>query len=235
LKCYNFSINLTDILDSDFFKVTAITNGIYKIIPLFNTGNIASSNNEDKILDNNVIIAEKKDKETYYTFSSNDDSVEDYLAFGEYYTVGDTLSIADYNGIVSLLRENITTTENISLKNEQVQGIFGKYVFDLESVTITDRGVLITNETISNLGTVKLQNPVFSNSSYELHLTIKHMTDYNVNPDNSTDHIITENLIVELEENEEVIIPFNQYNYNYTVLFNAEVKIKHDRSIIMEG
>ena len=55
----NFSMSLSDVLSSDLFKIeTIITDTIYKIYPLFYCDTIASTNKNDKILDNKCIICE---------------------------------------------------------------------------------------------------------------------------------------------------------------------------------
>ena len=63
------------------FKVeTIIADTIYKIYPLFYTNTITSSNSDDRILDNKCIICNKKDKETYITFISDEN--EEIVACG---------------------------------------------------------------------------------------------------------------------------------------------------------
>ena len=233
----NFSISLTSVLSSDLFNVTTVkADSIYKIIPLFYCKTITSSNPEDKILDDKCIIALKQTGETFYTFTSNDDDgVEDYQDYGTYYEIGDDLTTNQYNSIVCLLRHNIRNSDKLRLKNGTITGVYGEYTFDLEGVTVIDKGILVTDETISNLGTVELTNTSFEHSSYTLELKVLHMTDINLCDDVNTDNIVTETLNVDLVEDTEVTIPFTQLSYDYIVLFDAEIIISHDKPIIEEA
>ena len=239
LNAHNFSISLSDIIhktedefDNRLFKVEQVTDAIYKVFPLFYTNKITSTNPADKIFDTQCIICQQTDKETYITFIRDEnEEIKDYKSEAVYYSIEDTLSVPQFNGIVSLLRKNEVHTGDISLRQEQTIGKYGKYTVNLNSTTITDEGVVITDETISNLGTVKLENPVFPNSTYTLQLTVTHITDVNV-CEISDENIVEETLSVVLNHNERTVIPFDQLAYNYIVKFDAKIIITHDKPII---
>ena len=97
---HNFTVKLSQILTSPIFKVEEIiTDSIYKIYPLFYTGTITSSNPNDRILDNKVIICQKlesteeNNQETYFTFISDETAdIVDYSEYGTYYEIGDQLT-----------------------------------------------------------------------------------------------------------------------------------------------
>lgn len=229
----NFTITLTDLLTSDLFKVETIQTGsLYRIIPLFYTNTITSTNKEDKILENKAIIAHKKDKETTYTFTTNTtDEVQDWIDYGTYYEVGDSLTDAQFNSIISILLRNTTFTDNITLNNGTVKGEYANYNFNIESTTIIDTGILITRETLSDIGTVTLKAPVFRNATYTLNLTVVHDTDINI-LEVDDDNTVTETLEIELTPDTTVNIPFETLDYNYVILKEASVVVNHDKPII---
>lgn len=237
----NFTITLTDILhktngeyDNKLFKIEEIiTDKIYKIYPIFNTKEITSSNPSDKILENRCIIAQKQTKETRITFRSDNGTVYDYVDYGSYYNIGDSLTTAQFNAIVQLIRNNITLTDYIRVKNGTINGEYGKYTFDIDSTTIVDNGILITDETLSNLGTVELTDPELSYSTYTLYLTVYSMENANIMTDETTSDITTTTLEIELIEDTEVNIPFNTLDKSTIVGFDARIDIKQDKPIII--
>ena len=229
----NFSITLTDMLTSPLFKVETIQTGsLYKIIPLFYAGVITSTNKEDRILENKAIIAEKKTKETHYTFTNTPgEETLDYIEYGTYYEHGDELTDAQFNSIISLLLKQTIFNDNITLNNGQVPGTYASYTFNIESTTVIDTGILITRETLTNLGTVTLNDPTFNNATYTLKLTVVHNVDVNIT-EVDDDNTETTTLEVELSPGVEVDIPFETLDYNYVVLKDASVTIKHDKPFI---
>ena len=57
LQAKNFTVSLTDMLDSDMFKVeTVIADTLHRVYPLFYTRGISSTNPDDKILENGNIF-----------------------------------------------------------------------------------------------------------------------------------------------------------------------------------
>jgi hypothetical protein len=240
LKVPNFNIKLTDILhqtsnvfDNGLFKIEEVISGsIYKIFPLFYTKEISSSNPNDKILENKCIICQKKTSETFITFISDENEpITDYTNYGTYFKVGDTLTTNQFNTVVDLLRRNTVHTDNVSLKQNVIEGIYGKYTFNINSTTLLDNGILVTDETLTNLGTVKLENPVFTYATYTLKLKVYHMTDVNV-CDVSENHIVEQTLSVTLENGVAKTIPFNTLDYNYVISFDATIEITHTKPVI---
>lgn len=238
VKCGNFSAKLSYIKTSNFFKTEEIiANEIYKIYPLFYCDEITSSNSDDKILGTQCIIANQTSNETYYHFK-NYDSTQDEVVMTEdlftAYDINDTLTTSQFNSVVQLLRVNNTSQENISIINSTVVGEFGSYTFDLESTTVVDNGVLITAETLTNLGTVTLTNPTFPSSVYYLDLTVVAIDDINIQKP-STDYTTTTTLTVTLTEDTAVNIPFNTLELDNVVLFDATVRVEHTEPIIQQG
>lgn len=234
LRIKNFTIKMSDMLSSDLFKVETVKeDSIYKVYPLFYVNEITCSNPNDKVLDNKVIICQKLDNETYFSFISNpNEPIYDYAEYGSYFDVGDDLTENEFNGIVSLLRKYVKHTDNIKISQGTVKGEYGNYIFNVNGTTVTDKGILITEETISNLGTVRLEDNVFSNSKYTLHLRVYHMTDVNVSGEVSSDNIVYEDLEVELVPHMDIAIPFSQLDYDYVIGFDAKVIISHDVPVI---
>lgn len=67
----NFELPFTEIINSDLFKVeTIISDAIYKIYPLFYCEEITSTNPNDQILENKLLIVEKNIN-TLVSFTTN--------------------------------------------------------------------------------------------------------------------------------------------------------------------
>lgn len=147
--------------------------------------------------------------------------------------IGDTLTDDEFNGIISLLRHNEELNESIIVQNGDVLGDYGKYTFNLQSTTIVDIGVLITDETLSNLGTVKLSSPIFSNATYTLFLTVYSFDDVNIVSDAIVSSINTTTIQVELINDVAVTIPFETLTKNCIVGFDASITIKQDKPVIV--
>ena len=237
----NFTIKLTDILhktggsfDNKLFKIEEIVSGkVFKIYPMFNTVKITSSNSNDKIMDNRLIIAEKTSKETRISFiSDEDEDIEDYVSYGSYKSIGDNLTTAEFNAIVQLLRNNHHLTENLHIKNGTLNGEYGDYTFDIDSTTIVDNGILVTNETLTNLGTVTLTEPSFNNATYTLYLTVYSYDDVNIMTDETTTDPTITTLEIELIKDTPVNIPFNTLTSSCIVSFEATIIIKQDKPVI---
>ena len=160
ITAHNFTVSLTDLLTSPLFKVESMGD-LYRIVPLFYTGKITSTNPEDKILDDKLIIANQGTDETYYTFISDEEAeITDYTEYGDYYEIGDSLTTPQFNAIVSMLRQNITHNDNIRI-NPVVNGLYGDYEFDIQDCSFLDTGILLSNDTISAEPKVRLSNNLF--------------------------------------------------------------------------
>ena len=233
LNVKNINLSLTEILSSDLFIVeTIITDSIYRIYPLFYCKEITSSNNDDKILENKCIIANKNTEETYYDFVSDDDEFTRLIKLTGYKQINDALNMQEFNALVYRLKTNYPFTEEIQIKNSTVHGKYADYIFDLESTTIVDNGILITNETLTNIGTITLVNPVFRNSIYTIKLKVYSISDVNVCTDASTDNITVTPLTITLQYGVPVNIPFETLNLDHVIGFDATVDIVHDQHII---
>lgn len=229
----NFTITLTDALTSQLFKVeTVISDSIYKIFPLFYTGEITSNNPNDRVLENKCVICQRTDKETYLTFISDEnEEIRDYENFTTYYDIGDTLTTAQFNSVVSLLRQNTVNNDSIRIGSDYT-GEYGEYEFDIEGTTIVDTGIVITDETLENGIKVKLVNPVFHYSTYTLQLQVLHYTDVNVMDDDNEDFKVIEALNVELTDNEWVDVDLSELEEGYIILLDSNVSITHDKTEI---
>jgi len=233
LNVKNINLSLTEILSSDLFIVeTIITDSIYRIYPLFYCKKITSSNNDDKILENKCIIANKNTEETYYDFVSDDDEFIRLIKLTGYKQIEDTLTVNEFNALVYRLKQNYPFKEEIQINNSTVHGKYADYLFNLESTTIVDNGILITNETLTNIGTITLINPRFRNSTYTIKMKVYSISDVNVCTDASTDNITVTPLIITLQYGTPVNIPFETLNLDHVIGFDATVNIVHDQHII---
>lgn len=142
--------------------------------------------------------------------------------------IGDILEHDEFNAIIYLLKSNTRFNEPITIHNGKIVGSYGDYIFDLDSATINDQGILITQQTLNNLGNVKLENPIFENSRYTLHLTVTHIDSLNGGLMEIADNIKTTDLAVELKNGENIVIPFDRLELDYIVKFNGFIEITHD-------
>ena len=149
----------------------------------------------------------------------------------DYKDIGDTLTTDEFNAIVSLLKHNKILSDTIEINNGAVVGEYGTYTFDLESTTIVDNGILITDETLTSLGTVTLSNPAFNNATYTLHLTVISMEEPNI-IDDSPSETTTTDLTITLQKGTAVQIPFQTLTNYCIILFNATIEIKQDQPVI---
>jgi len=230
-----FTIKLTDVLTSDLFKVeTVIADTLYKIFPLFYCKEIISSNPNDNILDTQCIICQKTTNETYFTFITNNDGViNDFNNYVEsYYDIQDVLSTADFNTLISLLRNNTIHNDPIKI-NDLITGIYGTYEFDITDTTQLDNGIVVSDETITAEPKVKLSNPTFFRSKYTLQLKVLHYTDANVT-DETTDFKVVDTLEIELTPNVWVDIPVADLEEGYIILYDSNVEIRHNKNIIQD-
>lgn len=227
----NFSISLTEILDSDLFKKEEITTGIYRIYPLFYCTEILSNDTSTKILENKCILTTLTDEEKYFNFITDQDTPVIYDGY-DYFTIGDHLTTSEYNAFVQVLKSKLNITDKIRATDGTVKGDYGEYKFDLADVTIVDNGILITEETLSANPTVKLIHPIFRNSTYTLKLDVFSVSDVNVMDDYNTDNITHDTLEIVLEENTDVAISLGSLDFNRIVSFNAVIDIIHDQPVI---
>ena len=234
LPVKNFTIKLTDLLTSGLFKVDEIiTDSIYKIYPLFYTNTITSSNSDDRILDNRCIICNKKDKETYITFISDEnEEIVDYDNYATYYDIDDNLTTNQFNAYVSILRYNTIHNDSIRIA-KTVQAQYGTYEFDLDDCTLLDNGIVITDETITAQPMVRLTGNVFHYSTYTLKLNILHYTGVNILDDvTPTDFIVVDTLEIELTPNTWIPIPIANIENGYIIDFDTTVEIAHNKPVI---
>lgn len=234
---HNFTVKLSQMLTSDLFQVEEIiTDSIYKIYPLFYTGTITSSNPNDRILDNKVIICQKlesteeNNQETFFTFISDENSeIVDYSEYGTYYAIGDQLTESQFNAYLSLLKQNVRHTGSFRISQGELKGSYGTYEFDIDGATLIDNGIIVTDETIASQPKVKLSDNVFRWSSYILKLDIIHYTGVNILDDTTSDFKVVDTLEIELTPNTWVNIPVESLEQDYIISLDATVEIRHDK------
>ena len=228
----NFTIKLTDLLSSDLFKVDEIiTDTIYKIHPLFYCKEITSSNTGDKVLENRLVICMKHDQETYLTFKSDDGDVQDYQNFTSYYGLDDSLTTAQFNGIVSLLRSSTIHNDSFNIL-EDITGNYGKYLFSVDGCTIVDTGIVVDDDTRLVEPSVMLTGNVFHYSTYTLKLDVIHYTGVNIFDGDDDEYIVVDTLEIELIPDEWVTIPLTGLSDGYVIGLDAVVEIRHDKPVM---
>lgn len=227
----NFTIRLSDILhktddafDNKLFKVEEIiTDSMYKVYPLFTCRNISSSNSNDKIFENRLIICEKKERETFVTFKTDDGEIKDYLDYGTYYAVGDELTIAQLNSIISLLRKT-PIQQPIRIQTNTINIDYGIIDFNFTG-EILDNGLKVTDLTTLQC---RLTEPVFRYSNYHLNLQVLRLGDPNIDEENPNDKIIIP-VSVDLAKDVWIDIDTTNLEINDVILFDCVLRISHDK------
>lgn len=240
----NFTIKLSDVLhqtggvfDNKLFKIEEIiADKLYKIYPMFNTGVIRSSNPDDKVLDNKMVIANKTSDVTYLSFISDETSeVEDYIEYGSYYGIGDSLTTAEFNSIVYYLRQYDEINKPIKFSQSTITGDYGEYDFNIKTGFV-DKGILINANhlTTDTDFHVKLSNAVFKTSSYSLHMKAMRISNVNVTDENSEDNITYIDVDVNLVDGVYVHIPTDELQVGDILLYDCSVSILHDNPVIQD-
>ena len=229
----DFSMSLTDVLNSDLFKVEEIINdNFYRIYPLFYCKEIISSNSKDIILDTHCIILEKTENETYLSFIT--DETKDNIILNENFlnikNIGDTLSTSEFNSLVYRLRQKGALTGSLNFeKNNLISGFYATYKFNgINGQLRNDSGIIINDKIKNNPLTVKLVNPFFLNAKYTLTFTVRSLTGVNVCEENKDDYILTDTFSIVLVEDTDVSIPINNYVNDDVLDFDVEVNISFD-------
>lgn len=229
----DFSMSLTDVLNSDLFKVEEIINdNFYRIYPLFYCEKIISSNSKDIILDTHCIILEKTGNETYLSFITDEN--KDNIILNENFlnikNIGDTLSTDEFNSLVYRLRQKGALTGSLNFeKNNLISGFYATYQFNgVNGQLRNDSGIIINDKIKNNPLTVKLVNPFFLNAKYTLTFTVRSLTGVNVCEENKDDYILTDTFSIVLVEDTDVSIPINNYVNDDVLDFDVEVNISFD-------
>ena len=149
----------------------------------------------------------------------------------EYKTLGSSLSLADYNAYVSLLKYNTSLAETFEINSSTVKGVYADYEFNFENATIVNDGLLVTDESKASTNTIELKNPIFKNSNYILSFKVMSIEDYNL-CNEGTDNISYTDFQVVLTNDEKVAaLDLSGYENGLVILFNVEVLIKHNIEI----
>ena len=228
----SFSITLTDILESPLFNVeTVISNSIYRIFPLFNCKLIYSSNPNDIIFENYLILCNKQEnEETHFTFLSTDERtiIMDYNIDFQPYKIGDVLSDNSYNTIVSLIRKNNPISHNLRIGNNTIETDYGNYYFEFNGV-ILDNGIQINDLTTLKC---KLSNKQFMYSKYTLILTVLRLKNPKINDfeEGQIDTVIELN--IPLENDIWTNIDTRELEIGDIILYDSILQITHDMPII---
>ncbi len=220
----NFNIKLSVALTHDLFKVEEIVDDtIYRVYPLFNCKTIQSSNPNDRIFENRLIICTKKATETYLTFISNEEEpVQDFNDMGSYFDIGDGLSTAQYNDIVQLERMYNTIHQPLHIQTDLITNNYGVFDFKFSGL-ILDNGIAISS--LTNLK-VKLSNPAFSHSTYTLQLKVLRIENTNIEEATENKTIIP--ITITLKNGKYVNIPISDLEVGDVILFDCDLIITHD-------
>ena len=227
----NFTIRLSDILhktdnlfDNKLFKIEEIiTDTIFKIYPLFSCKEISTSNNNDKIFENKLIICKKEEKETFITFKSNDGEITDYLDYASYYSIDDELTVSQFNAIVSLLRKT-PINKQIRIQPHTIGTDYGDLDFEFTGL-ILDNGIKVTELTTLK---VKLSEQVFWYSNYHLNLEVLRLGDPNVEIDDASEKTIIP-LSIDLLKDTWVDIDTTNLEIGDIILYDGVLEITHDK------
>ena len=233
------SLDLTLMQESSLFNVNNLGNNIYKIIPLFYVDEITCNEDNVKILDNKCIILQEQTNPTFINFITNNETNSSYIWDDTYrkdsatplplIDPSDDITMPQFNNLIQVLRDNVPFYDDIKIKNGVINGLYGDYTFNITDATILDNGILISEETIANDLTVRLNNPQFEYSTYTLTLDVVSIEDINLLDDYNSDNITHTSLDVTLTPNEAVTISLSELEFNTVIDFDARVKIEHNK------
>lgn len=148
--------------------------------------------------------------------------------------IGDTLTVGEWNGLVSLLQYNMVLSESFKMQS-LVEGEYANYYFDFDGCTVIDNGLLVTNETLLNDKRIRLVNPVFEFGVYELHLKLMRISDYNLYTDLQRNNISFEEIVVRLDkDNDEHLLDLSGYDESYVLLLDVNCFIRQELPLIYE-
>lgn len=228
----DFTMSLTDILNSDLFEIENISNNIYRVFPLFYCKQIISSNSNDRILDNRCLILTQKEHETYVSFMTNKDK-SNVILDGSLFNIKTLedyqLSMDEFNAMVYMLRKN-ELNGTVSFEDTVLfEGSYATYeLCNQDDKTRNDAGFIVTSEMKRNPLTVKLINPFFLSAKYTLKCTVKSITGANVCDNDDTDFKTVDTFNVLLVENQEVTLNVSEYSNDSILLFDTGVSISFD-------
>lgn len=245
---FNFTIGLSEIVygttnwnPSNYFTVETIDNGLYRIYPKFNCEEIISTDKNNIIFENECIICSEAETETYFTFRSNDDTA--YILSTKFesnlgYDLGDSLEYDDFNKIVHFLRKQNTITDSIKFNFGTVNGQYADYevISDDTVKTLTDNGILITDNLINAGLKIKLKNTQFVQSNYILNLKILHYDESDIDFVGNVVHKTIEEVHIPLNKLTEVELNLPQYcTHKYNIIsFDATVLVQHDKPVLQK-
>lgn len=228
----DFTISLTNILESNLFEIEDLGNNIYRVFPLFYCEKIISSNSEDKILDNRCLILIKQDNETYISFMTNKDKpniiINDSLIPSK--RKGNSLSREEFNAMVYLMRSKSTLNGQIDFEDSSIfDGVYATYELnDGDDIARNNTGFIITPEIKRNPLTIRLLDPFFLDAKYSLTCTVKSLTGANVCDNDNADFKTVDTFTVLLVKDMEVAVDVNNYNDDSVLLFTFDVMISFD-------
>jgi len=225
----DFSISLTDLLDSNLFKVEEINSNIYRVFPLFYCTDIISSNMNDIILGNKCLILYKNEKETYLRFITHE--TENTILIPSNFQIFDInhdLTTEEFNAFVYSVRKQSQLGGDLSFEEtNQITGVYADYEFNNIEGIRNDKGLIITETLKNNPITVTLKNPFFVNAKYTLTFTVKSLTGANV-CDDDVDYKVIDTTSIVLIKDGEVILDLTDYVNDSVLLFDFHVGISFD-------
>ena len=140
---------------------------------------------------------------------------------------GDTLTLSEYNAIISLFRNDITLSSPVKLKNGS--GEYGNYSFNINAV-LTDVGYILNSGSVLHCEV----EPVYDYSTYILQLTLANPV---IEYDNIEDKWDYSTIEVELIENSngklECNVDLSTYE-NHILLNPANMIVKFDKPMVKE-
>lgn len=225
----DFTMSLTDILESDLFEIENLGNNIYRVFPLFYCKTIISSNLNDKILDSRCLILNKREKETYLTFrtqqNNNNIIFDDNLMNAK--KINDTLSIDEFNAMVYMLRSINTLEGMINFEDSVVfNGVYATYELDNSGdIARNDSGFIITPELKRTPLTIRLVNSFFLNARYVLSCTVRSLVGANILNEDNTNYKTVDTFTVELVEGREVGLDVTGYVDDSVLDFEMGINI----------
>ena len=229
----DFSLTLSEILESDLFHVEDMGNNIYRVIPLFYCKKVISNNAIDKVDNVNcLILVRNLEHETYLSFMTN--SGKSTVLFNpnllDIKSIEDNLTTGEFNALVYRLRKLGVITGNLNYEEiTSITGEYGEYVFSNFSEQLkNDAGIIINEKIKKDPITVELKNPFFLNAKYTLTFTVLSLTGANVCEEESEDFKVKTTFSVDLKKDTPIPINLSSYTNDSVLLFDTQIDISFD-------
>jgi len=219
VKSFHQQIKVNTIMTTtdlrQYSKVDNISSTIKRVKPLFYADTVTSDNTNDNVLSNRCIITNGSGSK--YTLGNGTTLFNrDYI---EPYDIDDTLTTAEFNKIIYLLKRYAIVKEDAIVSETEYKGEYGDIEYTISNAIFTDKGLLKLGNSFSV--TAKLKNPQYTSVQYKLRC--KYIDNDSLNIDGDIEEFDTVEYDVNLTSGTAVSIVNSGMANNDTILYDAEL------------